>query len=325
MFPTSRSRRALERQSLMLKIMAALTLLSSPLFVATQIDASACDASQATMVADAVVPAPISIYGIEIGHLAMQNLWEIVAAPPPIPHNSIGLAIAEDQDWLNGCSYPGIGIGAGSGYNMDDRNVTLWIWAPNVDLARARATVYALAGVPAEVPTTTPPTTTTTTTPVTTTSAPTTTTTTTTPVTTTSAPTTTTTTTTPVTTTSTTASPEQIDSETGLAASASEPSTTAVQIGALAVMEAVPAEVLVIQQATSPDVEAAVPGPAARSRQKLNSCPVKKSVICQVTRASKPELKSRSILKNRLKTPTKSISKFRSGHLSKTLVNSKTK
>ena len=311
MFPTSRSRRALERQSLMLKIMAALTLLSSPLFVATQIDASACDASQATMVADAVVPTPISIYGIEIGHLAMQNLWEIVAAPPPVPHNSIGLAIAEDQDWLNGCSYPGIGIGAGSGYNMDDRNVTLWIWAANVDLARARATVYELAGVPAEV---------------TTTSAPTTTTTTTTPVTTTSAPTTTTTTTTPVTTTSTTAtSEEQIDSETGLAASTSESSTNAVQIGALAVMEAVPVEVLVIQQVTSPDVKAAVPGPADRSRQKLNSCPVKKSVICQVTRASKPELKSRSILKNRLKTPTKSISKFRSGHLSKTLVNSKTK
>ena len=295
MFPTSRSRRALERQSLMLKIVAALTLLSSPLFVATQIDASACDASQATMVADAVVPTPISIYGIEIGHLAMQNLWEIVAAPPPVPHNSIGLAIAEDQDWLNGCSYPGIGIGAGSGYNMDDRNVTLWIWAANVDLARARATVYELAGVPAEVTTT-------------------------------SAPTTTTTTTTPVTTTSTTAtSEEQIDSETGLAASTSESSTNAVQIGALAVMEAVPVEVLVIQQVTSPDVKAAVPGPADRSRQKLNSCPVKKSVICQVTRASKPELKSRSILKNRLKTPTKSISKFRSGHLSKTLVNSKTK
>ena len=309
MFPTSRSRRALERQSLMLKIMAALTLLSSPLFVATQIDASACDASQATMVADAVVPTPISIYGIEIGHLAMQNLWEIVAAPPPVPHNSIGLAIAEDQDWLNGCSYPGIGIGAGSGYNMDDRNVTLWIWAANVDLARARATVYELAGVPAEVTTTSAPTTTTTT-----------------PVTTTSAPTTTTTTTTPVTTTSTTAtSEEQIDSETGLAASTSESSTNAVQIGALAVMEAVPVEVLVIQQVTSPDVKAAVPGPADRSRQKLNSCPVKKSVICQVTRASKPELKSRSILKKRLKTPTKSISKFRSGHLSKTLVNSKTK
>ena len=337
MFPTSRSRRALERQSLMLKIMAALTLLSSPLFVATQIDASACDASQATMVADAVVPTPISIYGIEIGHLAMQNLWEIVAAPPPVPHNSIGLAIAEDQDWLNGCSYPGIGIGAGSGYNMDDRNVTLWIWAANVDLARARATVYELAGVPAEVTTTSAPTTTTTT-PVTTTSAPTTTTTTTTPVTTTSAPTTTTTTTTPVTTTSapttttpvtttstTATSEEQIDSETGLAASTSESSTNAVQIGALAVMEAVPVEVLVIQQVTSPDVKAAVPGPADRSRQKLNSCPVKKSVICQVTRASKPELKSRSILKKRLKTPTKSISKFRSGHLSKTLVNSKTK
>ena len=303
------------------------------------------------MVADAVVPTPISIYGIEIGHLAMQNLWEIVAAPPPVPHNSIGLAIAEDQDWLNGCSYPGIGIGAGSGYNMDDRNVTLWIWAANVDLARARATVYELAGVPAEVTTTSAPTTTTTTpvtttsaptttttTPVTTTSAPTTTTTTTTPVTTTSAPTTTTTTTTPVTTTSapttttpvtttstTATSEEQIDSETGLAASTSESSTNAVQIGALAVMEAVPVEVLVIQQVTSPDVKAAVPGPADRSRQKLNSCPVKKSVICQVTRASKPELKSRSILKKRLKTPTKSISKFRSGHLSKTLVNSKTK
>ena len=65
-------------------MMAVLTLLASPLFVATQIDASACDASKATMVADAITPTPISISGIEIGHPAMQNLWDIVAAPPPV-------------------------------------------------------------------------------------------------------------------------------------------------------------------------------------------------------------------------------------------------
>ena len=47
-----------------------ITLVASPLFVATQIDA--------------ITQTSISIYGIEIGHPAMQNLWDIVAAPPPV-------------------------------------------------------------------------------------------------------------------------------------------------------------------------------------------------------------------------------------------------
>lgn len=276
----------------MLKIMAALTLMASPLFVATQIDATACDESKAKMVADAITPTPISIYGIEIGHPAMQNLWDIVAAPPPVPHNSIGIAIAKDQNWLNGCSYPGIGIGAGSGNNLDDRNVTLWIWAANVDLVRARATVYALAGVPAEAPTTT------------TTTAP---------------------TTTPVTTTSTTTVMAQIDSQTALAASSATPTTTAIQTETVAIGKTIPVDSVDVQEVIRSDVKTSVSGLVSVAKQKLKGCGAKKSATCRVNNSRKQVIKSPSILKNRLKTPKNLFPRFITGHLNQALVKSKTK
>lgn len=302
----------------MLKMMAVLTLVASPLFVATQIDASACDASKATMVADAITPTPISIYGIEIGHPAMQNLWDIVAAPPPVPHNSIGLAIAEDQGWLDGCSYPGIGIGAGSGYNMDDRNVTLWIWATNVDLVRARATVYALAGVPADAPTTT-----TTTAPTTTTSA-------TAPPT--SAPTITTTTNVPTTTTdpidepvTTASSSVPFDSQVVLVASFATSTTVSIQTETVAIGKTIPVEPVDVQEVIRSDVKTSVSGLVSVAKQKLKGCGAKKSATCQVNSPRRQLIKSPSILKNSLKTPTNSLSKFRTGHSRQSLVKSKTK
>jgi hypothetical protein len=295
----------------MLKIMAALTLVASPLFVATQIDATACDESNAKMVADAITPTSIGIYGIDIGHDAMQKLWDIVAAPPPVPHNSIGIAIAKDQNWSNDCSYPGIGIGAGSGNNLDDRNVTLWIWAVNVDLVRARTTVYALAGVAAEAPTTT------------TSTAPTTTTTTTAPPT--SAP-TTTTTTEPIDDPVTTASSSvPFDSQTFLAASSAIPTTVAIQTETVVIGKTIPVEPSAAREVIRPDAKSSAPGLASGAKQKLKGCGVKKSSTCQVKNIRRQVIKSPSILKNRQKTPMNSLPKFRTGHSSRSLVNSKTK
>ena len=277
----------------MLKIMAALTLVASPLFVATQIDATACDESKAKMVADAITPTSIGIYGIDIGHDAMQNLWDIVAAPPPVPHNSIGIAIAKDQNWSNDCSYPGIGIGAGSGNNLDDRNVTLWIWAVNVDLVRARATVYALAGVAAEAPTTTtstaPSTTTTTTTtstaPSTTTSPPT------------STPTTTTTTTEPIDDPVTTASSSvPFDSQTVLAASSAIPTTVAIQTETVVIGKTIPVEPSAVREVIRPDAKTSASGLASGAKQKLKGCGVKKSSTCQVKNIRRQVIKRPSIL-----------------------------
>ena len=295
----------------MLKIMAALTLVASPLFVAIQTDATACDESNAEMVADAPTPTSIGIYGIDIGHDAMQNLWDIVAAPPPVPHNSIGIAIAKDQNWLNDCSYPGIGIGAGSGNNLDDRNVTLWIWAENVDLVRARATVYALAGVPAEAPTTT------------TSTAPTTTTTTTAPPT--STPTTTTTTEPTDDPVNTASSSVPIDSQTVLAVSSATSTTDAIQTETVAIGKTIPVEPFAVQEVTRPDVKTSVSDVVTVVKQKLKGCGVKKLAACQVNKSRRQVLERPSILKNRVKSPTNSFPRSITGHSSQVLVKPKTK
>ena len=274
--------------------MAAITLVASPLFVATQIDATACDESKAKMVANATTPTSIGIYGIDIGHPAMQNLWDIVAAPPPVPHNSIGIAIAKDQNWSNDCSYPGIGIGAGSGNNLDDRNVTLWIWAENVDLVRARATVYALAGVPAETPTTT------------TTTVPTTTTTTTAPPT--SAPTTTTTTEPNDNPVNTATSSVSFDSQTVLVASTATTTTVVIQTETAAIGKTIPVEPSAVQEVTRPDAKTSESGSALGAKQKPKGCKVKKSATCQVNKSHRQVIKRPSILKNRMKTPSTLVS-----------------
>ena len=121
---------------------------------------------------DAQEPTSFSISGAQVSVDAMDVLWQIVAPSPPTPHRLIGRLIGEDQNWLDRCAYPGIGIGAGSGWNAATKNVTIWIWATGVDVIQARQSILQHIGA---VPTTTTTSTTTTST-TTTTLAPTTTT-----------------------------------------------------------------------------------------------------------------------------------------------------
>ena len=74
-----------------------------------------------------------------------------------------------------------------------------------------------------------------------------------------------------------------------------------------------------------PDAKSSAPGLASGAKQKLKGCGVKKSSTCQVKNIRRQVIKSPSILKNRPKTPMSSLPKFRTGHSSRSLVNSKTK
>lgn len=47
---------------------------------------------------------------------------------------------------MGNCSYPGIGLGVGSGFDYSTRNVTIWLWQDGVNLDLAREAVYALIG-----------------------------------------------------------------------------------------------------------------------------------------------------------------------------------
>lgn len=139
-----------------------------------QVNAAAC--GEPTMLASALRGRPMSFIGIEIGEDKMRTLWSIATTPPAESTPFFGKVIAEDQDWLSSCQYPGIGIGAGSGLSWRDRNVTLWVWADAVDLSAARLSIHRLIGVVTTTTTTTSTTSTTTSTTTTTTVLPTTTT-----------------------------------------------------------------------------------------------------------------------------------------------------
>jgi PKD repeat protein len=47
---------------------------------------------------------------------------------------------------MGNCTYPGIGLGVGSGFDYLTRNVTIWLWQDGVDLDLAREAVYELIG-----------------------------------------------------------------------------------------------------------------------------------------------------------------------------------
>lgn len=140
-------------------VAVAAAMLCGMFAVSGQAEAAVC--GEPTMLASALRGRPMSFIGIEIGEDKMRTLWSIATTPPGESTPLFGKVIAEDQDWLSSCQYPGIGIGAGSGTTWKDRNVTLWVWADAVDLSVARLSIHRLIGI---VTTTTTSTTSTTTT-----------------------------------------------------------------------------------------------------------------------------------------------------------------
>ena len=145
-----------------LSVAAIFTVASILVAAGSPAQATECIAEESTMLDVSAAGRPIEVYGRDVGHAAIQELWGIVSVRGA--HAFLGRIIAAGQNWFEQCKYPGIGIAAGSGYNLDTRNVWIWVWADEVDLVQARASVVEFLGaaVEATVPTTTTTTTTTT-------------------------------------------------------------------------------------------------------------------------------------------------------------------
>jgi hypothetical protein len=126
-------------------VAVAAAMLCGMFAVSGQVNAAVC--TEPTMLASALHGRPIAISGIQIGEDKMKTLWRIATTPPEESTPFLGKVIAEDQDWLSSCQYPGVGIGAGSGMSWEERSVTLWVWADAVDLSVARLSIYRLVGV----------------------------------------------------------------------------------------------------------------------------------------------------------------------------------
>ena len=126
-------------------VAVAAAMLCGMFVVSGQANAAVC--TEPTMLASALRGRPITISGIQIGEDKMKTLWRIATTPPEESTPFLGKVIAEDQDWLSSCQYPGIGIGAGSGMSWEERSVTLWVWADAVNLSVARLSIYKLVGV----------------------------------------------------------------------------------------------------------------------------------------------------------------------------------
>ena len=121
-------------------------LLSSTIVASAATVARGADCTEPSQIVNAASPTSITFMGSDISREAMNALWDIVAPSPPTPHELLGRVVAADQDWLGVCGYPGIGIGAGSGWNADSKNVTLWFWATGVDLTQARQSIAVYIG-----------------------------------------------------------------------------------------------------------------------------------------------------------------------------------
>ncbi len=122
---------------------AMVGVVSSPTSVA---HATGCDATSAVMNSSAGVPISLTIMGNQISRAAMHALWSLTTSDDPQKFETLGHVIGAAHDWMGNCTYPGLGIGNGSGYDENTKNVTLWLWEDGVDLDLAREAVYQLIG-----------------------------------------------------------------------------------------------------------------------------------------------------------------------------------
>ncbi len=107
----------------------------------------------------------VRIYKYQVGRDAFLALWN------NFTHDQAGRLIGQAHNFFGDCSYPGVGMGFGSGNGSmengeysNDASVHWTIWGGGVDVNIARAAVYAAIGAsPDPAPTTTSTSTTTTT------------------------------------------------------------------------------------------------------------------------------------------------------------------
>jgi hypothetical protein len=110
------------------------------------VNADACDVSNAVRVSSASQPTALTITGTDVQRSSMDTLWTLVSGTDDTKFHVLGTAIGGAQNWMGNCTYPGIGLGVGSGYDYSTRNVTIWLWQDGVDLGLAREAIYNLIG-----------------------------------------------------------------------------------------------------------------------------------------------------------------------------------
>lgn len=105
-----------------------------------------CDSSATVQAPSSSQPVSLSITGTHIKRESMDALWEITTSENQDKFVLLGRAIGAAHDWFGTCTYPGLGIGNGSGFDYLSKNVTVWLWHSEVNLDLAREAIYNLIG-----------------------------------------------------------------------------------------------------------------------------------------------------------------------------------
>ncbi len=136
-------------RSRLLSVVASVFATSAVLLPSQVARATACDPDVATMVSSASSPTSVTFTGSELGTPAIHELWDLTTGENNNKFQILGKAIGVAHDWFGNCTYPGLGIGNGSGFDVDSRNITLWSWANGVNPDIARAAIYGYLGISA--------------------------------------------------------------------------------------------------------------------------------------------------------------------------------
>ena len=91
-------------------------------------------------------PVSVTFTGLELGEDVMAALWDITTSESGDKFDVLGRVIGEEHQWMGNCTYPGFGIGNGSGFDWQSRNVTLWMWQDGIVPDLVRSAVYRYLG-----------------------------------------------------------------------------------------------------------------------------------------------------------------------------------
>ena len=134
-------------RSRLLSVVASVFATSAVLLPSQVARATACDPDVATMVSSASSPTSVTFTGSELGTPAIHELWDLTTGENNNKFQILGKAIGAAHDWMGNCTYPGLGIGNGSGWDLDTKNITLWSWANGINADTARAAIYDFLGI----------------------------------------------------------------------------------------------------------------------------------------------------------------------------------
>jgi hypothetical protein len=129
-----------------LRTLVVFSIVSAVVSTSPIAHAAPCDATVAVRGESSGQPSTLTIKGSHVSRAAMNTLWNLTTSDDPQKFETLGHVIGAAHDWMGNCTYPGLGIGNGSGFDADTKNVSLWLWQEGIDLDLAREAVYQLIG-----------------------------------------------------------------------------------------------------------------------------------------------------------------------------------